>query len=862
MNDFFNTLGIEATKEEKEIKKAYREKLHTVNPEDDPNGFKILREAYEEALKYARQKEDEKEKRLSPVEDFIFRCEQLYNDFYRRIDEQEWESLFSEDICISLESGEEVRQRFLVFLMEHFRLPAAVWKKIDRTFFITGNRKELLELFPEPYVDFLLQVVRYNGALNYELFEGEVSQDIDDYIEHYHKLRQYADLGMQKEAWQEYELMEEKYTIYHPYTKLEKARLLYSEKEEVKQEEGGTIFRQLAEKYPQEERIVCCYGRYCQEKNQALKYARQKEDEKEKRLSPVEDFIFRCEQLYNDFYRRIDEQEWESLFSEDICISLESGEEVRQRFLVFLMEHFRLPAAVWKKIDRTFFITGNRKELLELFPEPYVDFLLQVVRYNGALNYELFEGEVSQDIDDYIEHYHKLRQYADLGMQKEAWQEYELMEEKYTIYHPYTKLEKARLLYSEKEEVKQEEGGTIFRQLAEKYPQEERIVCCYGRYCQEKNQWDGMIELYDKVLEAHPQSFLARTGRMEAVLQEGRYREAREAILDLLEESPVDERLVADLNKANVYVIAELEPDYKENRLNQDSLMELAWCYYQNSRFEDGIALLDRFVPDESHTLDYHNLKGRIYLTVNEDEKALEHLVLWLHAIQKLRPDGTKKTTRQMARLGYAYYTIASAKADMILDGKEGSLSEVMNDIEKAVAAEKDVSQKVSYYHTAADIWRRKKEYAKMFDICDKMLAIDPQYYPAYLLRQEACLYLGRYQEVVNDYQRATTLYPYHAKPYCTLIRMYLIFGELDSVKDILDVAEKREVNSDELELLRARYIAIRAKNREDLEKAYAILERLEKKGWSLQSEMDEEEWTEISYRKTQILKMLQEEIQ
>lgn len=62
MNDFFNTLGIEATKEEKEIKKAYRDKLHTVNPEDDPNGFKILREAYEEALKYARQKETRRRK--------------------------------------------------------------------------------------------------------------------------------------------------------------------------------------------------------------------------------------------------------------------------------------------------------------------------------------------------------------------------------------------------------------------------------------------------------------------------------------------------------------------------------------------------------------------------------------------------------------------------------------------------------------------------------------------------------------------------------------------------------------------------------------------------------------------------------
>ena len=132
-----------------------------------------------------------------------------------------------------------------------------------------------------------------------------------------------------------------------------------------------------------------------------------------------------------------------------------------------------------------------------------------------------------------------------------------------------------------------------------------------------------------------------------------------------------------------------------------------------------------------------------------------------------------------------------------------------------------------------------------MFDICDKIIALDPQYYPAYLLRQEACLYLGRYQEVINDYQRATALYPYHARPYCTLIRMYLSFGEQDRVKDILQLAK---------------YIAIRAKSRKDLEKALSILEKLEKKGWSLQSEMDEEEWAEIVYRKAQILTRLQEE--
>ena len=98
----------------------------------------------------------------------------------------------------------------------------------------------------------------------------------------------------------------------------------------------------------------------------------------------------------------------------------------------------------------------------------------QVVRYNGALNYELFEGDVSEDVDDYIEHYHKLRQYADLGMRKEAWEEYHFIEANYDICHPYILLEKARLLYSDEERKKQEEGGEIFRSLAKKYPQEER----------------------------------------------------------------------------------------------------------------------------------------------------------------------------------------------------------------------------------------------------------------------------------------------------------------------------------------------------------------------------------------------------
>jgi hypothetical protein len=55
----FDTLGIAITKDTGIIKKAYRGKLVQVNPEDDPEGFKLLREAYEEAMRLASEEEGE-----------------------------------------------------------------------------------------------------------------------------------------------------------------------------------------------------------------------------------------------------------------------------------------------------------------------------------------------------------------------------------------------------------------------------------------------------------------------------------------------------------------------------------------------------------------------------------------------------------------------------------------------------------------------------------------------------------------------------------------------------------------------------------------------------------------------------------
>ena len=59
--DCWGILGIGPTEDEGEVKRAYLEKLPEHHPEEDPEGFRQLRGAMEEALKQARLLRTEKE---------------------------------------------------------------------------------------------------------------------------------------------------------------------------------------------------------------------------------------------------------------------------------------------------------------------------------------------------------------------------------------------------------------------------------------------------------------------------------------------------------------------------------------------------------------------------------------------------------------------------------------------------------------------------------------------------------------------------------------------------------------------------------------------------------------------------------
>ncbi len=179
-------LKIELTKDVSEITKAYRAELRKTNPEDDPEGFKELRAAYEAALEYAKEDEEENDNKTG-IDRWIDSVEHIYKDFEKRIDENCWKDLLADSVCESIEDGETAFERLMTFLMDNFRLPQNVWKVLDARFDLQARHDELCEKWPSEFIDYVIVPgINNKELIPYYMFDpGKNADECDQLISLY-----------------------------------------------------------------------------------------------------------------------------------------------------------------------------------------------------------------------------------------------------------------------------------------------------------------------------------------------------------------------------------------------------------------------------------------------------------------------------------------------------------------------------------------------------------------------------------------------------------------------------------------------------------------------------------------------------
>lgn len=249
----FLILGLEPTKDERLIKNAYRERLAVTNPEDDPEGFKRLRGAYEAACAYARQSEDGQEERdMTPSGLWVERAEEIYENIRTRQDEDAWRELFRDEIFQSLEEEENCREKLLRFLMESFRLPSAIWKLLDEKLSLVKDAGRLRESFPVDFINYVVGRCEQGEDIDFTLFEGAEDAPYDLFLSRYDSCWQM----LRDEKWDEAErLLDEadRLEIRHPAMEVCRGILQFSRAESGDEKERAMEFmKALQTRYPHE----------------------------------------------------------------------------------------------------------------------------------------------------------------------------------------------------------------------------------------------------------------------------------------------------------------------------------------------------------------------------------------------------------------------------------------------------------------------------------------------------------------------------------------------------------------------------------------------------------------------------------
>ncbi|MCM1496197.1 MAG: tetratricopeptide repeat protein [Bacteroides sp.] len=545
----------------------------------------------------------------------------------------------------------------------------------------------------------------------------------------------------------------------------------------------------------------------------------------EKPKDEIDIWLDRVNNIYWYKDTRNNPELWQELFNDPICVALDTALEVRERFLVYLMNHNYLKQEVWQRIDKEFSICADIKELEEMFPRDFLDYVRYQIENQTFFTYEhlkvtgIDESEVQ--LDTYIASYLRIKAKLDREEYEGLWQQLEDLAA-FEVYHPYEDVERIRLYLQEQ---KAEAALALGKKLLEEYPDDVYIGYWAGKAYWGAEEWEEAYQCWQHVADCMPDHYSVRVEVARYYMKKQENLKAKELIMDLLEINGRDDSVLDLMREVNIPLIdyyhelAEQEPENKKHAI------EACWCMFQNEMFTETIEELDKLElqPAEAEYYDYVNMKGRCFLGLERYTEAIEYLLKWDECRKNLPDDGSDKYKKRQSREGFIKSAIGVAYQNV----KDFSHAEQY--LKEGIQLEKDEWVRHSFMDRLALLYYDNGKYERCVDICSAIIEEDMGYYPAYLRRQEAYFEMQNGQCVVDDYYNAIRIFPKFYKPYLLAVRVFCIYRQYEDAKKVIEAAKEQGIHQELLQFYEIRVLRNLAHTEEENRKVMNLCQQLKK---------------------------------
>lgn len=531
-------------------------------------------------------------------------------------------------------------------------------------------------------------------------------------------------------------------------------------------------------------------------------------NEEEKDKDAIDLWVDKFAEIYASMEKRIDKKAYKELFEDDICQNFDTADIAKEKFIVFLMSHFYYPQEIFKLFDEQFEILDSKEELKEKFAVDFLDYLENQIKYPNYLNYNLFEytslEEEEANYDGFMEDYFAFRNMYEREEVEEAKR---LLEEvdRHNVYHPYLDMEKMRLFNYIGEK---EKALKLSEKLLDKYGEDDTLAYFCAAVAYDNEKYDFCMPIFDSLIGKDEKHFGANYHKTKYDLKMGRAAEAKERILTMHENFP-NERSLDDLVKEiNEVLIEEMLKKYEQTKNVQDGF-EYAWCLFQNERHEETLAFLETLETSPEDEYDFVNIYGRCLYAAEHTKQALPYLRKWNQMILEAVDDGSEKYQKKIKRKPDSFHILGLAL--MTLEQYE----EAVSFLKKGIEIEPDMETKYSYMERLAKCYIEMGENEKAIDVCDELISLDKNYFPAYVDRQEAFFGMDNGQGVIDDYYNAIHIWPGYVKPYLLASRMFANYRQFEDMLKVYEAAKQAGIESDAMEFERLRALRSTAEGEE-----------------------------------------------